>query len=111
MSTGPLSFIGSAAGSPLAQAKGSEVTRTQHEAANQARQTDANRHAEDAAGIGQADHDEQAGDRDADGRRIWEIGPDGKRRRQPPPAESVAETLRQAKDPTGQSGGQIDLSG
>lgn len=109
MSTGPLSFVGSAAGSPLAQSKGSEVTRAQQETARQARQTDSAQKAEAASGIGRADEDEQMSDRDADGRRIWEIGPDGKRRPKSPADEAVDVPL--SKDPTGNSGRQLDLSG
>lgn len=110
MSTGPLSFVGSAAGTQLAQAKGSEVTRTQQEAGRQARQTDLAEKAENAAGIGQTDQDEELSDRDADGRRMWEIGPDGQRRPRPPLSDTVDPPL-QSKDPTGQSGRQLDLSG
>jgi len=105
-----LAFIGSAAGSPLAQAKGSEVARAQQEASNHARKTESAQQAQDAAGIGQTGEDQEASDRDADGRRIWEIGPDGKRRRVSPET-AASETPRPSKDPTGQSGRQLDLNG
>ena len=111
MSTGSLSFIGSAAGSTLAQTKGSDVARAQQDTTSQVRRAESERHAEDAAGIGQTDHDEQAGERDADGRRIWEIGPDGQRRRKSLTPEAIAAELQRSKDPTGQSGKQLDLSG
>lgn len=110
MSTGPLSIVGSAAGTPLAQAKGSEVSRAQLETSRQARQADSVKQAEDAAGIGKTDEDEQTSERDADGRRLWEIGPDGKRRLKQTTSDS-AEPPSQSKDPTGQSGQQLDLSG
>jgi hypothetical protein len=111
MSTGPLGFIGSAAGTSMAQAKGSEVGRAQQEATNQARKVESTQKADDAAGIGQTDQDQEASDRDADGRRIWEVGPDGKRRLKPPLPPSEEDLLRQSKDATGQTGRQLDLSG
>ena len=111
MSTGPLSFVGSAAGTSMAQAKGSEVGRAQQEASNQARKVESAQKAEDAAGVGETDQDEEASDRDADGRRIWEVGPDGKRRPKPDPPANADDSPRQSKDATGQSGRQLDLSG
>jgi hypothetical protein len=74
MSVGPLGIIGSAAGSPLAQSQGSDVNRAQQDTASQSRQTHMSEKAEHAAGVGQTEQDEEATDRDADGRRPWEIG-------------------------------------
>jgi hypothetical protein len=74
MSIGPTSgIVGSAAGSPLAQTRGSETERASHDTSGQQRQVDSNQDAENAAGIGQTAEDQQASDRDADGRRIWEV--------------------------------------
>ena len=70
MSIGPTGMIGSVAGSPLAQGQGSEVNRAQQETAEQARQAHSTEKAEDAAGVGQTEDDEQASERDADGRRL-----------------------------------------
>ena len=110
MSVGPLGMIGSAAGTPLSQTKGSDADKAQHDAANQARESTAARQAERASGIGQTEHDEQASDRDADGRRVWEIG--GKKPQEESADEqSAGETAPQSKDPTGRSGSQLDLSG
>ena len=74
MSVGPLGMIGSSAGSPSRKARASEVNRTQQETASQLRQTQMSEKAEQASGVGQTEQDEQATDRDADGRRPWEIG-------------------------------------
>lgn len=109
MSVGPLGgIIISAAGTPMAQAKGTETERTQQESVNQQRQAQGEFRAESAAGIGQTDgEDHEASERDADGRSPWKLpertqgssaGPPGAR----PPT---------SKDATGQSGTQLDLSG
>jgi hypothetical protein len=109
MSIGPLGPIVSAAGSALAQTKGSDLERTQNEVAGQERQTEVGRQAESAAGIGAADgENHQPSERDADGRRLWEA-PLGKRAGGDASACGQDETPR-AKDPSGQSGGALDLS-
>jgi hypothetical protein len=66
-------IVGSAAGSPLAQTRGSETERIGHEISGQQRQVDTDQNADSAAGIGQTEQDQQTSDRDADGRRIWEV--------------------------------------
>ncbi len=106
MSVGPLGgVLASAAGTPLAQTKGAETDRAQHEAANQERRVQNEQRAENAAGIGEADgEDHETSERDADGRRPWEIA--GR-----PKDEAAPDDSRQAKDPTGQSGTLLDLSG
>ena len=108
MSVGPMGgIVASAAGSPLAQAKGADVERTQQETVNQQRQVQGEFRAEAAAGIGQADgEDHEASERDADGRRPWEPPV----RKNAAQAESAPRTPL-AKDVTGQSGTQLDLSG
>ena len=104
MSTGPLGSVGaSLAGTSLAQTKGSEIERSQHDVARHERRTETNARAESAAGIGETDENQQTGERDADGRRLWEAPADKKREAPTPPP--------QAKDPTGQSGGLLDISG
>jgi hypothetical protein len=108
MSIGPLEHAGIAAGTPSALSKGSELHRAAHDSAQHARHVEAGRRAEDAAGIGATRGDEnETSDRDADGRRLWEV--------------SLGEAPRSidadgpggggAKDPTGQSGTQLDLAG
>ncbi len=102
-SLGPL---GNAAAVPLAQRQ-TEVDRTHQEAASQARQTASEKQSEHAAALGEADTDQPASDRDADGRRLWEAPPGGKPQANATPTASPP----LAKDPTGQSGSQLDLSG
>ena len=109
MSVGSLGGLAaSAAGSPLAQSHGSEVDRARQDAATQQRKVLNDQKAEDAAGIGQTDgEDHETEDRDADGRRLWEetskLGE--KETEAGVPAES------RAKDPTGEAGNLLDLSG
>ena len=109
MSVGPMGGIaGSLAGSPLAQTSGSETDRARQDSAVQERRIQTDQKTETAAGIGETDgEDHEAADRDADGRRPWEM-----------PAESqqtedgaVPPSAPVPKDPTGQSGGLLDLTG
>ena len=111
MSVGPLGgIVGSVAGSPLAQSKGSDVERAQQDAANQARRTAANQKAESAAGIGEADgEDHETADRDADGRRLWEAQPEAAS--DDAPAQDTHSEQAPAKDASGQRGNLLDLSG
>ena len=107
MSVGPTTFAASLAATSLDQARGSETERLQHEVSAKERQAEGDRKAENAAGIGTAESDEGVGDRDADGRRLWERSPKRKdgNEDEAPPAES------RLKDPTGQSGSLLDLTG
>lgn len=109
MSIGPLSgLIGSVAGSPLSQAKGSEVERSQQDAVSQQRQVQSEVRSETAAGIGAADgEDKEASERDADGRRLWEVPLATKAKLN---AESAA-AERHSRDASGQAGNSLDLSG
>jgi len=109
MSIGSLGLIGSLATTPLPQ-KAADAEKTVRDAADQAREVQANRQAEAAAGIGETEEDSQASERDADGRRLWEQPP-----AKPPPPEEAAgseEALPHlSKDPSGESGGELDLVG
>ena len=109
MSVGPMGMLGGAAGSPLSQSQGNDVNKTQQETTDQSRKASSEDKAEQASGVGQTEHDEQASDRDADGRRPWEIGgPPGEEE----PAEGAPEDeKRQSKDPSHTRGGQLDVSG
>jgi hypothetical protein len=108
MSVGPMGMIGSAAGSPLAQTQGADVNRAQQETAGQSRQTQMSEKAEQAAGVGQTEQDEETNDRDADGRRAWEIGPrEAQAEADPAPIASPGP----GKDPAGVTGRQLDLQG
>jgi hypothetical protein len=110
MTMAPLGgLVGSAAGAPLSQTAGSEAERAQKESLAQHRQVDANEKAEQAAGIGQTQQDQESSERDADGRRLWE-GPAHKRKDEKQITEAEA-SARQSKDATGQSGTQLDLTG
>jgi len=114
MSLGPLGGIASsAAGSPLAQTKGSDVERAEQDAANSARRTHADQKAENAAGIGEADgEDHETAERDADGRRLWEAPPeaqadDADHADEPHAADDPA----RSQDASGQCGNLLDLTG
>jgi hypothetical protein len=110
MSMVPLSgMLSSAAGASLSQTAGSETERAQKESLAQQRLLEANQHAEQTAGIGQTEQDQESSERDADGRRLWE-GPVEPKKTQKATADVEAES-RQSKDPTGQSGTQLDLTG
>jgi hypothetical protein len=111
MSVGPLGgWAGSVAGTPLAQTKGSEVERTQQDAAAQQHRVKNDVRAENAAGIGEADgENHQSAERDADGRRSWEASPPPAKPKSPDPEEGPPEP--QSKDAAGQSGTLLDLSG
>ncbi len=102
-------MLSSAAGTALSQTVGSETERAQKDALAQSRGVDAEQHAERSAGIGQTEQDQESSERDADGRRLWEGSVDPKKS-QTTAAEVEAES-RQSKDPTGQSGTQLDLTG
>jgi hypothetical protein len=102
----PSNVVGSFAGIPIALAKGAESDRAVRESADKAREAAAEKRAADAAGIGVTEEESAAGERDADGRQVLEI----RRLRREGEQEDEAAT-RPAKDPTGQSGTQLDLDG
>ncbi len=111
MSVVPTGLAGAFAGAPLAQTKGSEIERAQQDTQVRQRQAKSQAHATDAAGVAAADgEDTQANDRDADGRRFWE---------RPAPVQPVDDSVgsvdaagaQQSKDPHGESGRQLDLTG
>jgi hypothetical protein len=99
--------ISSAAGSPLSQTKGAETERTQKDSAARERAVDGQNKSEKASGIGTTEEDQQAGERDADGRRLWEATG---MKKEAAGAEG-GEPERRAKDPTGMSGNALDLTG
>ena len=106
MSSIPTSgIVGSAAGAPLSQTKGSEIEKSQKDSSANQRQVESDKKAADSAGIGQTEQDEGTSERDADGRRFWE-------RNDASNSSTEEETAtRQAKDPEGQSGNSLDLTG
>jgi len=109
MSIGPLSSIaGSVAGTSLAQTRGSEIDRAQQENGARELLARSEEKAELAAGVGQADgENHQTAERDADGRRLWEFS----RRKIEEDADNDESRRQRSKDPTGESGGLLDLSG
>lgn len=109
MSVGPTGMAGSAAGSPLAQRSGSDVNRAQQETADQTRQSQAAEKAEKAAGVGETEQDEQASDRDADGRRLWEETAEEQPHEQDDASDDASGQA--GRDPTGRIGGTLDLNG
>jgi hypothetical protein len=113
MSMGPVGgVVGSAAGTSLSQTAGTETERAQRDTAAQHRQIAGNERSERAAGIGQTEQDQEASDRDADGRRLWESpDKDGKDAKEEPASDDASLTSKQSKDPTGQSGTKLDLTG
>lgn len=111
MSIGPMSgVLGSAAGAPLSQTKGSETDRAARESAAQDNRVEAEKKADAASGIGQAEGSAASSDRDADGRRIWELPPEEEEQdsAEVPPADANA---KQAKGPKGETGSELDLTG
>lgn len=110
MSTAPLGTIGSIVTGQLQQARGADVDRTSQDVGTQSRAVEASRSAENAAGVGEMDQEGETSGRDADGRRLWERPPSKK---QTPdtdtPEEETGTPL--SRDPSGDAGNQIDLSG
>lgn len=73
MSMGPLGgIVGSVAGSPLSQTKGSTEERAARDSAAKETTDELDLKAEKSSGVGQTEGDQQSSDRDADGRRLWE---------------------------------------
>lgn len=103
-----MASLASAAGTQLAQVKGADVERVQQDAGVQQRHAESQLKAENAAGVDAADgEDHLAEDRDADGRRLWEEQAAAKHGQ----AATEATERRLSRDPTGEAGNQLDLSG
>jgi hypothetical protein len=113
MSIGPLGgVIGSAAGTSLSQAAGSETERTQKESLASQRLVEGEQRAENAAGIGHTEQDQESSERDEDGRRLWEAPVKTKGKTSDSAAsEDAGGQSKQSKDPTGQSGTKLDMTG
>jgi hypothetical protein len=109
MSVGSLGFFGSIAATPAAQ-RGADTDRAQQDTVRQQGEAKSDLQAEKAAGIGETDGDEHdANERDADGRRPWEIGPRANKEEAALTSEPTPPRL--SKDATGASGSQLDLTG
>jgi hypothetical protein len=106
-----IGIVGSAAGAPLAQAKGTDVEKNREAAGNQQRAARAEAQADSAAGIGETDgKNHETNERDADGRMPYSFAQDAKPEDQP--ADASADAAKPpAIDPTGTSGTRLDLTG
>jgi hypothetical protein len=113
MSMGPLGgIVGSAAGTSLSQTAGAETERSQRDTATQHRQLDASERSELASGVGQTEQDQESSERDADGRRLWEApGKHKNGSKEEPASDEASASSKQSKDPSGQSGTKLDLTG
>lgn len=114
MSIAAYGLAGSVATASATQAHGSEAERAAHATTAHERQVTAIDKAVAAAGIGAMDQDNAASDRDADGRRLWEelhdpSGPSVNAIGDEP--EHSSHTLKQHKDPSGELGNEVDLTG
>lgn len=99
------------AGTAAAQASQTASADSDHQlqrAVTRSNATDSLKKTAEAAGIGQTEQEESAGDRDADGRRVWEIPPSQKTQPETP-EETAAEDS--PPDPLGECGQQIDILG
>jgi hypothetical protein len=108
MSIGSFGFAGIGPGTILAQPAG-DTDRAQHDSGAQQSQIHSDLKAEQAAGIGQTDgEDHETEDRDADGRRPWELPP---KKKAAAPTEAAIDEQPHSKDPSGQRGNALDLTG
>jgi hypothetical protein len=104
-----MGIIGSLAGLPLQQSRGSDLEASRQNAAIQARRISAARQSEAAAGVGETEQDQEVGERDADGRRLWEHSPRPSAEAERPSAGEA--TTASSRDASGESGANLDLSG
>lgn len=96
--------------SSLALAKGADADRAASEVVEQTTAIEANEKSDNTAGLGEAEEQSGAGERDADGRRMWELP--GKRSEQEEAAAAVAASATASvKDASGQRGTKLDISG
>jgi hypothetical protein len=103
------SIAASLAGAPVAQTTASEGERAQ-QAAGQKLRAQVAAQAELTAGVGATDGEEHStNDRDADGRRLWEAPLQRARQDEVETADPAPPHL--SKDPTGEAGQTLDLSG
>jgi hypothetical protein len=110
MSIGPSgAIVSGAAATPVAQTRGKELDRQAEQAAQQAHRRASEKAAELASGIGETDgQNHHATERDADGRRPWEIPV---RPRNPAGESASGQEEVRAKDPSGRVGQLLDLLG
>ena len=103
-----MGMMSSIAGSPASRAGDTE--RSQQDSAGQTRQAQYRQTAESASGVGETKQGQQASDRDADGHRLWEQAPQPTQQAEEEQA-SESESESQSRDPSGNRGANLDLSG
>jgi type II secretory pathway pseudopilin PulG len=110
MSIGSLGIVGSLASSTLPQ-RTAAVEQVQSNATGHAREAQAELKAEAAAGIGRTEEDAESGERDADGRRPWELP--GQSGQEDPQSHQTTEPSSddppRSTDPLAEAGGSLDL--
>ena len=108
MSVGPtVSILASAAGTPMAQVKGSEIDTTRRQTEAFKIQLHQESKAESAAGVAASDGEgKSVTERDADGRQAWEVPARSKTTR---PTDEKRRPM--AYDPANDSGTELDLCG
>jgi hypothetical protein len=118
MNVGPLGgvpvggVLSSAAGSQLQQTHGKDTDRASQEVSSQQRGDKLGDHADMAAGVGQTEEDQGTSERDADGRKMWEGPPqDNSQEQQQNDEQHSEQQEHQPKDPTGEAGNALDLTG
>lgn len=94
----------SMSGAPLAQPRAAEST-AQHQAAAAERADRAAQRATQAGGIHAAEAESETRERDADGRRLWELPDQSQTEKQQPQPPA------RARDPHGTAGQHLDLTG
>ena len=103
MSVGPLGNVAGLGGAPLAQSRAAE-TAGQQEAAAAERTDRSTQRAAQAGGIHAADAENETHERDADGRRPWELPGS-------PQSEKEPQPFARPRDPSGAAGQHLDLTG
>lgn len=104
-------IVGSVAGTGRAQRANSENTRETQDVNNQVREAAAEKKAEAAADVGETDADDQnANERDADGRRLWEESAKGKSKSAQKSDDDTPTAPPLSKDPRGEMGARLDLT-
>lgn len=110
MSIGSLGIIGGLASTPLSQPKGAETDRAQQAAAARESEADSAQKAEMAAEAGATQGADTAPqERDADGRRPWEINQAAKKKEETQQDDSS--DIESLPDPNRPLGNTLDLSG
>jgi len=115
MSIGSLGIISGLAGSQVDGSKAAGTDRAARDSAEQSREIDSSQKAEKTAGVGQTDKEQESSDRDADGHLSWDASAHGRKSRSS--ARSADDSSEDqngevaAKDPSGELGCGLDISG